>query len=104
MPEMTLRPNGKVYRPRKGLQASVCSSMDEGEGIIVRGTLDVDKAREIARKIWGHTENDDTVDDAPTLTGWFRLVPWDAGFGFDSTWMVDEAHGSPCVVFGAWAR
>lgn len=100
----TTRPNGKVYRPRKPPVASVCCSDDYGDGIIVQGTLDVERAREIARKIWGQTDSDDTVDDAPFLTAWYRLVPWDAGFGFDSTWMVDERRGSPCVVFGAWAR
>ena len=104
MTPQTTRPNGKVYRPRKGLHASVCCSEDHGDGIIVRGTLDIERARELARKIWGHTDNDDTVDDAPTLTGWYRLVPWDSYGGYDSTWMVDEAHGAPCVVFGAWAR
>jgi hypothetical protein len=103
LPSFT-RPNGKVYRPRKPPIAE-CTHDDDGEGILVVRTLDIDVAREVARRAWGRIETDFTVDEVKVATGWFRLVPWSDNWGDDSsTWIEDKAHGSPCVLFGAWAR
>ena len=99
----TPRPNGKVYRPRKPPEVFGVRNWDDVEGVLVRGTLNVDVARDLARPEWDRDCNYGVeVENAPTLTDWYRLVPW-ANDDFDNSWIVDEAHGAPCVVFGAWA-
>lgn len=100
----TTRPNGKVYRPRKAPIAQPVDGLMDGDGIIVLRTHDIKRAREVARRAWGQIDTDCTVDEIHSRRGWFRLVPWsEAECHTDYTWIDDSVHGTPGVLFGAWA-
>lgn len=91
--EVIVRPNGKEYRRRKPLSLHTYYS-DGGDGLIVMGTHDVERAQAAA---------DRTLDELDLLLAeprrrWLRLVPWDAyGLGVDRSWVEDEVRGTPCV-------
>ena len=49
MPEIIIRPNGKQYRPRKGLRQLGFSDYDQfTDYVVVLGTHDIEKARAFA--------------------------------------------------------
>lgn len=98
----TTRPNGKVYRRRKTLEAVPCIWNEEATVVLIYGTHDVDSARELALQEW---RREGLGDDLPEpVLEWVKVVPWDAfGSGHDRTIMsVDgNTRGSwPCLRYG----
>jgi hypothetical protein len=97
-PEPITRPNGKVWRGRNPIRVETFVNHDEYESLVVLGTHDVEEATRRAQNSWCWNESE--LFYAEPLRTWWRLVPWDAtGYGHDSTWIVDEERGTPCVVF-----
>lgn len=98
------RPDGRMYRSRKpGLWARGWQNHDflnEGEGVIVFGTLDPDEASPLARRSatywYGDTDLYDLADPTP---GWWR----DGYVGSERTWIRDDRRGAPGVMF-TWAE
>jgi hypothetical protein len=88
------RPNGKPYRPRSEIRVEHFTNQDDCTAIVVIGTHDVDRARELALPWW---ENEyDRADFPEGVRRWWRLVPW----GYDGgTWLEDEVRGRPVVTF-----
>jgi hypothetical protein len=99
IPDEFVRPNGKVYRPRRArLTAQPWGDVGnlDGHGVIVFGTLDPDAAREFAETAMAHYsgENVKAVDPIP---GW-----WRSGYtSFGPTWVTDDVRGRPGVYFTA---
>lgn len=93
--EAVVRPNGKLYRPRKPPAVeSFCDWYDDWEGAVVIRTHDIPLALELA------ADRIAELDLKPELAciNWWRLVPWSATNEFDTNWIVDEVRGVPCVV------
>lgn len=93
--ETIVRPNGKPYRRRKPIRADQYQHAD-GEGLLVMGTHDVDRARAAYESALLNLE----LQDVEPQLRWLRVVPWDAyGLGVDSSWIEDPVRGVPCVDF-----
>lgn len=90
-----VRPNGKVYRPRKppALQSYVDWS-DDREAVVVLRTHDIRLSLELAADKIAELE----LIAANAHTDWWRLVPFDTGSGYERNWIPDPVRGTPCVV------
>lgn len=95
-PELFIRPNGRLYRPRKGLVAQLFE--DDGVGLIVLRTHDRLKAFEFARALLSPGAQEAIAPEDGTLM-WVRLVPWDEGGWYDFSWVDDPVRGVPAVVW-----
>ena len=103
--ETMQRPNGRTYRPRRpGLHVYAWENRDGGDveraGVIVFGTLDPSKAKDIAQEMceawYGDTDAYHLTEPTP---GW-----WRNGFTYrGQTWIADEQRGSAGVMF-TWAE
>lgn len=94
--EMT-RPNGKVYRPRRGLRAHAWEDDDRDErGVIVFGTLDPQRAQEFANRMCAYWYG---MPEAVTpIPGWYR-----DGFQYGQrAWVCDDERGAAGVMFRAY--
>lgn len=96
--EVITRPNGKVWRGRKPIRTAEFSGLDGELGLIVLGTHDVEEATRRAMNT--QTWTDGELWYCEPRREWWRLVPWDTGYGYDSSWIDDPERGTPCVVFG----
>lgn len=96
MAEELVRPNGKLYRPRKKVTAVTFQDRYNYTGVAVLRTHDVSAARVAFASLLGEHE----LWFAEGRRDWWREVPWDSGSGCDWSWITDEARGVPCVVFG----
>jgi hypothetical protein len=84
------RPNGKVYRPRKGLrQVGWWNDDTYATYVAVLGTHDIDKAREFARP-YGSPH---LVEPEQT---WVRKMIQN---GDEMVFVYDDRRGAACVVF-----
>lgn len=90
-----VRPNGKPYRRRAPVRVEQFETYDEGTGIVVVGTHDVELARHLAAGIIVEYDLTD-VEPRPL---WWRLVPWDGTGQFDQIWIDDPVRGVPVVVW-----
>lgn len=93
--ETLVRPNGKPYRPRKGVEVVEYADHDECQAIAVLRTHDV----QLAARVGADFIEEYELDAANAYTSWWRLIPWDTGSGYDRNWVEDSAGGTPCVVF-----
>lgn len=90
-----VRPNGKVYRPRRPPRAVRCDlddpRSDLSEIVIVVGTHDVDRARALALRLAGDVS-------ARPLWGeqWYRVAIRNG----DRVYVQDEVSGAPALDFG----
>lgn len=89
-----LRPNGKLYRPRKPPAAVVVPDHhDEYHWIYVLRTHDIARAHELATALalrWGFD-----LDDCEVWREWVH----DAIEGGDRFWRNDPVRGVPTVIF-----
>lgn len=88
------RPDGRIYRPRKGLRAHAWENANE-DGAIVFGTLDPDEALPLAQQACDHWYGDPGYIACRPRPGWYRD-------GFEHgrrTWIEDERRGAPGVMF-----
>ena len=103
--ETMRRPDGRTYRPRRpGLRVYAWenreSTGNERAGVIVFGTLDPDKARDIAHEMCAAWYGDaDAYHVAEPTPGWWRNSYSYSG----PTWIADERRGSAGVMF-TWAE
>lgn len=92
--EAMVRPNGKLYRPRKPPEVVTFHDYHECTGVAVLRTLDVQTAVELAADQIAEFD----LDPANAGTDWWRSVPWDpTGYG-DWAYLSDPVRGVPCVV------
>lgn len=90
------RPNGKLYRPRKGIEAVPFEDPYGYTGVAILRTHDPEAARARFADLLSQHE----LWFAEARLGWWRLVPWDANWtGCGRSWITDEVRGLPCVVF-----
>ena len=94
LPRPIVRPNGKVWRPRKPLRFTEFSTNDYETGFVVFGTHDVEEALNLL----GIYFSDYGLDPEQAEVTWWRSVPWSDG-GFDYSFITDPERGTPCVVF-----
>lgn len=92
-PPTAVRPNGKPYRRRAPLRLEQFATYDDGTGVLVVGTHDIEAARALAA---GWLAEYDLTDAEPQLA-WWRLVPW--GDVWDQTWITDTVRGFAVVVW-----
>lgn len=92
-----VRPNGKAYRPRKGVRVvgwdSRISGFNDDYGVLVLGTHDLDRARHAAFLTRYNEEDQYPVN--PTV-GWWRNS---FGYGGDPWWVEDPARGMAGVMW-----
>lgn len=98
----TVRPNGKVYRRRKPLQARSCCWNEWSVVVLVYGTHDRELARDLAQTEWDREQIDGEMPEPVAI--WIKEVPWDAlGYGYDRTILEvkGDVRGSwPCLRYG----
>lgn len=88
--DTVVRPNGKLYRPRKPIRqlGLVGDYMDIPDAVVVLGTHDVEKAREFARPyMCAHLRGGEAT--------WLRSVMRDG----NEVYEYDPVRGAACVVF-----
>lgn len=87
---MTLvRPNGKVYRPRKPPRAVLVDQEESGRWYVyVFGTDDEARARELAQRL-------EAVEPHSEPLTWVR----DGFRDGERAYIVDEVRGTPCLIF-----
>lgn len=90
-PEPIVRPNGKLYRPRKIVVFVVG---EEDEGVLVLGTHDEQRAQVLADQMAAYVAGADFVAASPE-TGWYR-DGFECG---ERRWVSDEERGRPGVYF-----
>ncbi len=91
----TLRPNGKVYRPKKAPSVETFFDRNDYEAVVVLRTHDFDLALKLAADWIDAME----LQPDKAYEDWWRLVPYDANCsGHDRTWVTDTVRGVPCVV------
>ena len=97
----TVRPNGSLYRPRLPLRVVTTGWNDDGYVVLVYGTHDPDRARDLALSEWA-AEMDGPLPEPRPL--WTKEVPWDAlGLGFDRTILEvsgDTKGSTPTLRYG----
>jgi len=101
--ETLTRPNGKLYRPRRKLlyaHAWENDGYDEDCGVIVLGTLDVERARELAVEMCRYWYDMAVAADPAPVPGWWRDGFW---YG-ERRWAYDDLRGAPGVMFWAERR
>jgi len=94
--EGIVRPDGRVYRPRSSrLRIRAWGDADPVGpcGVIVFGTLDVDRALPHARSACAYWYDGSTVTNP--LPGWYR----DGFFWGERRWIRDDRRGAPGVSF-----
>jgi hypothetical protein len=94
MAETLTRPNGKPYRRRAPVRIEQFETYDDGTGVVVVGTHDIERARKAAAP---ELDEYDLTDVEPQAS-WWRLIPTH-GQQFDNTWIEDPARGAPVVVW-----
>jgi len=95
-PYEIVRPNGKVYRPRKGLRVAVYDNRDTGgigHGIMVLGTHDIAAAVDVATRNPGDYECEISAEYA--VVGWTR----DGYQNNQRWWTEDPVRGAASVTF-----
>ena len=98
----TIRPNGKVYKRRKPLEAVTLTWNEYSTIVMVYGTHDAELAHDLALAEW---QREGLEGDLPKPTKhWIKIVPWDAlGLGYARTVLdVDgNTRGStPALQYG----
>lgn len=95
MTEQIIRPNGKVYRPRKAPSAI---TLDDHDGmtafVVVFRTHDIERATELAQPLL-----DEYLDYRGQITPdlvWLRERP-DRDYMGGRVWADDPVRGIPCV-------
>ena len=88
-----IRPNGKPYVARKPIVAEEFGTSYGSTGVFVLRTHDEALARESFGSLLASLE----LTDVEPITTWIRLVPWDAGWGYDTSWVTDEVRGVPAL-------
>ena len=90
-----VRPNGRIYRPKKPPSLEEYTTYDQEDSIVVVRTHDITVATLLAAdKI---AEYD--LQGCEVMQEWWRLVPWDHNGMFPRSWITDEVRGTPCVVW-----
>jgi hypothetical protein len=94
--EPTVRPNGKVYRPRRPLRSAPYDDHDFQHGVIVLGTHDIELARAAAVRAGCECGEPKFDKGSP---GWLRQgyqhgEPW---------WINDDVRGAAAVTFGCYS-
>ncbi len=88
-----VRPNGKVYRSRKGLRWVEWAEEDyPPHGFIVFGTHDEDAARKLVAN--APLDCDCKMADAAARAGWIR----DGYRWGEREWIEDALHGAAAVI------
>lgn len=95
MTETTVRPNGKVYRPRRRIQVEEFETPDEGTGIMVLRTHNVMYASLLAARALHNLD----LDPAKPILTWVKDVPWDDSGMYDYSWVYDPVRGIPVVYW-----
>lgn len=90
-----VRPNGKVYRPRKGVEAVTFEDRYGYTGVAVLRTHDIEDARTRFTNLLAEHE----LWYAEGACDWRRAVPWADDPGHDWSYISDAVRGVPCVVF-----
>ena len=93
-PEIIIRPNGRLYRPRKVVGNAVSDEDGFVTGIVVLGTHDVERAKKLADSCAAGWAGCGFVAARPEM-GWFRLG-FEAG---ELVWLTDETQGRAGVMF-----
>jgi hypothetical protein len=92
--EATIRPNGKVYRPRR-LRSVVMDSHDGNSTlVVVLGTHDRAVADSLAEEE-ARRYRLDPIADAGARTSWYRQTIR----GGDDVYEEDPVRGAACVVY-----
>jgi hypothetical protein len=91
-----VRPNGKPYRARKGIEVAEFGDHSTGcTGIVVLRTHDIERAKTCAASTLAAYELEADV----ARRDWWRLVPWDSSGEYERSYITDPVRGIPCVVF-----
>lgn len=94
MSEELVRPNGKLYRPRKRPSVELIADHRDDTGVVVLRTHDYQTAIELASNLI----DEYGLNPTTAYTAWWRLVPFDMSGYHDTSWIDDPVHGVPCVV------
>ena len=88
-----IRPNGKPYVARKPIEVQEFCTAYGDTGLFILRTHDEAEARQA---FYATLNSYDLGEITPTKT-WVRHVPWDAGYGYDTTWITDVVRGVPAL-------
>ena len=91
MREAIVRPNGKLYRPRR---VTACAVGEDDEGVLVLGTHDLARAQFLADEMAEYVAGSGFAAVDPWL-GWFR----DGYRNGRREWVTDEVRGRAGVCF-----
>jgi hypothetical protein len=89
-----IRPDGRVYRPRKVIAYPVADADEMTSGVMVLGTHDIERARMLADQCAAAWADGGYVATEPE-TGWFR-EGYEAG---RPMWLRNERKGRAGVFF-----
>jgi hypothetical protein len=89
-----IRPNGKPYRPRGVMAHAWENGPGEGQGVVITGTHDVERAQEFADQMMRYWYGSDTEAGMPTI-GWWRC----SYLNGELRWHEDAERGAAGVMF-----